>query len=112
VADESQHTPVRDALKSKVNLTLVTMGAVMVIDLLCAGNRIMISVLQMQSRLFGIDPASEKVKIVTLFGTFDTIESAARAFDISLAIIFLGIPLLSYIRALIGTLREKRFDTL
>lgn len=61
----------------------------------------------LQMKLFRVDPSEGGVRILSVFGTFTSVEKIAAVLDKALAIICLGLAGLSYLRALIGVIIGK-----
>ena len=99
--------PLINSLKNKFNLALLIPGLICLVDLLF-GSPIMQRIMTGYLGLRGIDPVRQGFTMITIFGKIKGVTHAAVLFDRAIAVFFLGIVCLSYLRGLYSSLFSKK----
>jgi hypothetical protein len=98
--------PFLDKLKSKSNLIMVILGVIFLIDLFY-GSPITRQIVLLQCRIMKIDPSTGSLKILSVFGTFSSVDSMAKVLDKALFIGFFILSGASYLYGIIGVIFNK-----
>lgn len=98
--------PLFDTLKTPSNMVFIALAVLLAVDYVI-GSPLMTQVVLIQLRIQKIDPASDHIKIFTIFGTFTDMNTWRSLIERVLIGIFAVIPGLSILRALYSSISGK-----
>jgi len=98
--------PFTDTLKQPGNLILLGIAALLVIDYFI-GSPLMTQVTLIQLRIQKIDPDSQHMKIITMFGTFTRVDTWTMFIERVLIAVFAAIPGMSILWGLFSSITGK-----
>jgi hypothetical protein len=99
--------PFFEELKSKSNLVFLLIGLGLFADMYF-GSPVLRQLVILQCKLFKVNPSAGSFKFVTIFGTFNSVESVARVLDIGVGTISLIISVGSYLKGLVASLAQRK----
>ena len=85
---------------------MVILGVIFLVDSF-NGSPITRQIVLLQCRIMKIDPSAGGLKILSIFGTFSSVDSMAKVLDIALYIGFFALAGASYLYGLLGTILNK-----
>ena len=95
-----------DTLKSPYNLIMMGLAVFLLVDYVL-GSPVMAQLVQVQLRIQKINPASEQMKIFTIFGTFSRVDTWTRFIERVLMVIFFVLGGLAPLRGFYSSLSGK-----
>jgi len=98
--------PFIETLKSKMNIVLLLLAAVFVADLFI-GQPVVMRIIDLHFKIMHIDPTRQQFVLLTIFGTFHSVDAWALFMGRALAIIFIAIPGLSLFWGMVSSFTGK-----
>lgn len=98
--------PFIETLKSRYNLILVLVGIALVADMYL-GSPALRQVVFLQLKIMKIDPSRGGFRIISIFGTFTSVDQVAKIFDKAGIIICFCFAGISFLRGFIESLMRK-----